>query len=233
MKRRIVTAICLCLVLITAVACFGSNAASPPKPVSQRPALDVQDFVRGTYFHGLPYEEASKYDSADMPVLLEMLQDSKEMVYWPTIVGTLGAIGDEQAVDPLISFLEEDVSGTLSREHYIAKTAVLKSLGYLVNKSGSQKALTYLKDSLDAQVWDQRALMFESPHVSSTTQRNEQLISPAIIGLALSGHPEAREALLAFQQGIGSDSRFNSLIAEALDAHEIIAREGLAAYYQK
>jgi hypothetical protein len=115
--------------------------------------MDIRDFVRQVFIHGVPYEEATKYDSSVVPTLLDMLNDPAEEAYWPNIVVVLGMIGDERAVDPLISFIEADDQGDLSREHYAAKTSALMALGYLIDKSGNQKALDYLIDSLAPDTW--------------------------------------------------------------------------------
>ena len=46
-------------------------------------------------------------------------------------------LGDERAVAPFIRFLEQDDAGKrLSRPHFVAKTGVLMSLGYLIKQNG-------------------------------------------------------------------------------------------------
>jgi hypothetical protein len=160
---------------------------------------NVKRFVRQVFVHGVPYDQASEYDSSAVPTLLEMLNDSAEEAYWPNIVVVMGIIGDESAVDPLISFIEEDIEddieGRLSREHYAAKTSALMALGYLINKTGNQQALDYLKESVDPQVWAARDITGTAPFQVSTTERNRDLSKYSILGLAVSGHPEAAEAL--------------------------------------
>ena len=39
---------------------------------------------------------------------------------------------------------EADDGGSLSRAHYTAKRSALMSLGYLINRTGSQRALDYV-----------------------------------------------------------------------------------------
>lgn len=195
--------------------------------------MDIREFVRQTFIHGVPYEEASKYGAEVVPVLLAMLEDSREEVYWANIVTTLGVIGDNQAVRSLLSFLEKEVPETLSYAHYVAKTSVLMSLGYLINKSGNQQALSYLQEGLNPAAWTERRLNWKSPFHTTAAQRDQQLVSTAIIGLGLSGHPAARESLLTFQKELGAKPEFRELVAEAIRANEEIAREGLAGYYSK
>lgn len=207
--------------------------------VSAEQPVDIKDFVRRIFVEGVPYEEASKYGPQDVSTLLEMLADPKEEAYRTTIVVTLGIIGDERAVDPLIAFLSQDVKGTLSHSEYTAKTSVLMALGYLINKSGSQKALTYLTDSLDPAVWAQRQVNWTSPYHTTMEDRNVQLSTMAILGLALSGHPAAAEALRSLQKPPRTkaaeefQAQVSQVVTEALKAHEMIAKQGLVEYYRK
>jgi HEAT repeat protein len=166
-----------------------------------------------------------------------MLADSNEEEYWPNIVITLGMLGDERAIDPLIKFLEQAVPGKqLSRSHYIAKTGVLMALGYLINKSGSQKALTYLRESLNPNAWSQRALSWSSPFNQDVEARDLQLTKMAILGLALSAHPAAAEALRSLQKPPQNEAerklqaRLSPTVAEALQEHRTIGTEGLVNY---
>lgn len=135
-------------------------------------------------------------------------------------------------MDPLISFVNRAVSGTLSASEYVAKTSALMSLGYLVNRSNNLQALTYLIDSLTPETWVTRKLSWASPYHATEADRNQQLTAMAVMGLALSGHPLARTALLSAQVRIGAGTPDRALVEEALRAHEIIARDGLTAYYR-
>jgi hypothetical protein len=193
---------------------------------------DVRAFVRQTFVHGVPYEQASRFTAPDATILLGMLGDDRERAFWPNIAVTLSIIGDERAVDPLIAFVSREVSGTLSASEYAAKTGALMSLGYLVNRSNNLKALTYLIDSLTPGVWGTRKLIWVSPYHATEAARDQQLTAMAVMGLALSGHPLARTALLTAQVRVGDGTPDRALVEEALRAHEIIARDGLAVCYK-
>jgi hypothetical protein len=194
---------------------------------------DIRQFVHQTFIRGVPYGEAVRFDPATaVPALLAMLADHTEEAHWPNIVVTLGMLGDDRALGPLIQFLERDgAGGPLPQTQYAAKTSVLLSLGYLVNKTGNQRALSYLKDSLQPDVWRMRQVNWVSPY-HNTVERNLQLSKMAVIGLGLSGYPSAAEALRSLQAPPTTEvgRRFNAVISEALSAHEAISKEGLAAY---
>jgi len=201
--------------------------------------MDVRQFVRQAFAHTVPYETASRYDSTAVPTLLRMLADSTEEQHWPNIVITLGMIGHESAVNPLVDFLVGDVPRPVSHPNYIAKTTVLMALGYLVNKSGNEKALTYLEAGLDPDIWSRRGITWISPYHDTADELHVQLSTMAAFGLALSGHSSAADALGSYQAAdtirvtTAYRRQLTDAVAEALRAHRIVAREGLAAYYRR
>lgn len=111
------------------------------------------------------------------------------------------------------------------------------ALGYLVNKSGNQKALTYLKESVKPAIWGERKMKWTSPFHANVDDRNQRLSTMAILGLALSGHPSAAETLRSLQTPTTTEAdrafqnQASPVIAEALGAHKTISRDGLARYY--
>lgn len=201
-------------------------------------AMDIKDFVKQTFIHGVPYEKASLYGAADVDTLLGMLSDRSQENYWPNIVVTLCIIGDDRAVDPILAFINGG-TGQLSHAQYTAKSSAVMALGYLVNKSGNRKALDFLKASLDPDAWGERRMSWTSPYQPSVADRNMQLSTMAVLGLALSGNTEARDALLSLQRApktAGSkrlQARASDTISEALSANQMIAEQGLAEYYRK
>ena len=153
-------------------------------------SVDIRDFVRQVFFEGVPYSEASRFESSVVPTLLQMLADPREEDHWSNIAVVLEIIGDEGAVDPLIQFIEEGSPGIMSRSEYVARTSALMGLGYLVNGTGNKKALNYLKQSVAPEMWEARFKGI-APYQVSVQERNEDLSTYAILGLALSGHPSA------------------------------------------
>jgi hypothetical protein len=167
-----------------------------------------------------------------------MLSDPAEETHWPNIVGVLGMIGDERVVSPLITFLESNVEGTLSPAHYRAKSSVPMVLGYVVNNTGSEELLEYLIASRDPDVWMSRGLAWRSPFHAEASERNLQLSTNAIWGLALSGQSAAADALRSLQEPGGTEAamrlraKASSVISEALEVHATVADVGLEEYYR-
>ena len=217
------------------ILCTGGLLAVGLPTMTAAQDMHVRDFVHEIYVEGVPYEKANAFDAEAVPILLEMLADRDESPYWANVTVTLCIIGDESAVDPLIEFIKKD-DGTISDEVYRAKSSTVMALGYLINKTGNETALTYLIDSLDPQAWTRRGVRYRGRFQASTEARDTQLSTMAMLGLALSGRPEAAEALrnVPLRRFPGDFQAQASGAAEAaLEAHQQIAEDGLAEYYKK
>ena len=215
----------------------GSSNAMPDAGGTSAAVQDIRDFVRQIFVHGVPFEEAVKFDSSNVPTLIEMLRDPKEKPYWANIVVVLGMIGGEQAIDPLIAFIEDD-STEMTRDTYAAKTSAIMSLGYVLNKTGSQRVLDYLVKGLQPGKWTERNAEAIAPFQSNLAERNVDFGKYAILGLALSGRPEAASALQSLQrpaasaEARGFQAQISDLVSDALAENCKIAEQGLLKYSQ-
>jgi hypothetical protein len=224
---------------VTSEECSAYRTEAATTGATAAGAMGIQDYVRQVFIRGVPYEETSNnFDATDVPVLLAMLNDPAEEAYWANIVIVLNIIGDEDVVEPLIAFIDAGSGGELSYEHYIAKTSALMSMGYLVNRTGSEQALAYLIESANPAVWEEREADDIGPFQATVAESIQDLSKHAILGLALSGTAESAEALRSFQagEGIGVEGVFqasvNSIISEALAANSEIQESGLVEYYR-
>jgi hypothetical protein len=224
---------------VTTDECSAFRTEAATAGTSEAGAMAVQDYVRQVFIGGVPYEQTSNnFGSADVPVLLSMLNDSAEEDYWANIVVVLNIIGGEEVVDPLIAFIEADSGGELSYAHYVAKTSALMSMGYLINRTGNEQALTYLIESADPSVWEERETNDVGPFQATVAESNQDLSKHAVLGLALAGTPDSAAALRSFQagEGTGDEGEFrasvDSIIAEALQANTEIQAGGLIEYYR-
>jgi hypothetical protein len=214
------------------------SAATPTEDHGQSGGRgDVKEFVRQIYIHGVPYEQASQFGAESVPTLVEMLNDPAAAPYWANVVVVLGMIGDPQALDPLISFIDRPHAGILERQQYAAKTSALMSLGFLINRSGSREALNYLKKRVDPQSWE-GSQVGRAQFQASTAERNLDFSRYAVLGLALSGDPEAATVLRRLQDRPSTrgeqalQAQMGDTISEALREHAEIAEKGLAEYYR-
>jgi len=216
-------------------------ANTPQKIMPASQSMDIKDFVRQTFIHGVPYEEANKYGSDVVPTLLEMLADNAEQAWWSNIVVTALIIGDDNAVDSVLDFINKEEQGELSVSHYTAKTSALMALGYAVNKNGNKKALEYLKSCIYPSYWEEKKLSWTSPFQASRADLSVQMSTQAVLGLALSGDKDAATALRSLQEPSAAttevDKQFQaqvgSLVSEALNTLDIISKDGITEYYEK
>jgi hypothetical protein len=213
-------------------------ASAPLAGAEAASTKSVRNFVRQFFIEGIPYEEFARYNASAVPTLLEMLADPREEQAWPNIVIMLGMLGDERAVARLISFAEQTPDKELSYFQYEAKKNAIFGLGYLVNRTGNRRALTYLMGGLNPASWSRRGITWTSPEKATATERDRELSRVAIIALGLSGDPLAEEALahLLTSTSIAAGmmdfrEQMSGVISEALKANQRIAKEGLARYY--
>lgn len=199
--------------------------------------LPIEDFVRRRFYEGVPYKLVQRYDQDSVPVLLDMLDDPAESQAWSNIVVTIGMLGDDRAVAPLIEFIERDLA-SMDRSQYRAKTSAIMALGYIINKSGNEDALSYLSESLSPETWSSRRVDGIAPYQSDVEERNRDFSKAAVLGLALAATPDARAALSSLKS-LGrspGDRQFRDTNAELIESAVRESREiqglGLADYYR-
>jgi hypothetical protein len=148
------------------------------------------------------------------------------------VVTILCVIGDERAVAAVIEFMRRPGDQPLARAHHEARRAALVSLGYLINRTGSEQALSYLIEGLTPATWRLRNVQGTPESVGSYQEYDLRLSGYALEGLALSGHPRAGEALRALRQTPApGNSHRDSTIAQWLEVHELVSERGVAGMY--
>ena len=216
---------------------FASSRLALPTEASSagRTSMPVEEFVSQIYFEGLPLEHAMNYEAEDTAVLLEMLEDARQALYHENIALTLGMIGDAYAVEPLISYISTEGDGLMSRSEYKGKVGAVMALGYLVNLSGSDRALSYL--SQIAESGSRTKFSMEAETAPGENARD--LSKYAIFGLGLSGHPKAAEHLRSLVDLKGTptegsvSAEVEEVIVQSLQEHDKVSRHGLRQYYER
>ena len=201
---------------------------------SAQPRIPVEEFVSQIYFDGLPLARAASYRDDDVDTLLSMLNDPSQVQFHENTALTLGMIGSGRAVAPLISYIGLPLPTPLSRPAYKGRVAALVGLGYLVNLSGSDEALSYLLESASPDTWRQR-----DSDTSSGAETARDLSKYSIIGLGMSGHPRASEFLRSLLDDESAsvpgtfEAEVQGVATQGLKIHEEISRLGLLQYYQR
>jgi hypothetical protein len=210
--------------------------------VAIQPPKDVREFVSQHWIQGIPYQAASQYTEEDARLLLEWLvnEPEKHEEFLPEIVTTLGFIGSEVAVQPLIDFVQ-GVRAT--RAVFNAKNAALIHLGDLVNKSGSQAALEFLtRVASDTQQATTMAVPRASVAAAEAAVAGvdapgvevlaAELAVSAAFGLALAGTPEAEQTLTRLKDAADAFASVNRAASEAVELARIVRTRGQEEYYR-
>lgn len=230
----------LLLACLLVAGCQSPQSQPDAEPEPAKPPT-LEEFVTAVHIHGVPYDQARGFakDKKSVPKLLEMLKDPKQERHWANVVVTLCIIADDKAVDTILAFIAAGEGEKLSPARYTAKSSAVMALGYLVNRTGNKKALDYLVASVRPGAWEKRGVKYESPFSPSIAARDNDLNTKAVLGLALSGRPEAAEALNELKKpGATEDVQLvraavSPAVDTALEEHTKIQKLGLSAYYKK
>ena len=191
---------------------------------SQGAAMDIKTFVRAEYEHGIPYGEAAQFEGSVTPTLLNMLKDPQEKKWWGNIIATLGIIGDERAVAPLIDFLEHDIRGEVDPDLWGALLAVPQALGHIAAR-GDDKALNYLVANTTGKAWQTKRLPWTFQGRSGE-KLYTPLIKSVIISLGISSQPRAIQVLEQMQIAPDTPEEAKSAVSGALKLADEIKTKG-------
>jgi HEAT repeat protein len=161
------------LVVLSLAFAIGMGAraqqAAPP---------DIRDYVRFQPFERDAYRELStSYDASATPALISMLDSEAEETNWEKAAYALGAIGDQRAVEALIAFVEKPRPSRTSKADVDARSGAIQSLGFLVNRTGNERALTYLIDGLTPEVWRERNIQGLPPRWTGSADDYDRFLS--------------------------------------------------------
>jgi hypothetical protein len=187
--------------------------------------VTLQDIVRSAFVDHFPHALISRYGPGKMPELVSMLHDASEQNSWANVAAALGLIGNGEAGQVLKDFIESDPGGVHSSSILRPKTAALLGLGYLLNRTNDTSVLSFLIARADPHAWE-KAGPWIGPTREVRRSHIEGLQESAMAALALSGHPEAGQAL----QNLAANGR-KGLVEDLMQTHSEVSRRGLAEYY--
>ena len=204
---------------------------------------DVRDFVTQYWVEGVPWELASQYGEQDARILLDWLvnEPEKHEEFLTQIVATLGHIGSEIAVQPLIDFVQGPGAG---RAVFNAKNTALLRLGDLANRSGSQVALDFLA-RVAGEMDVARALAAPQASLDAAMAAKAQgVVAPgletlaaelavsATFGLALAGKAQSQRAVEALKADPNAFASVNQAAQEAAQIAATVRAKGREEYYK-
>lgn len=227
--RRIVTA--LLAAFLIALPTVGSS-----QPSGDRNEIPVAEFVRAIHADEIPFAAASRYSIDDSEVLLPMLRNGDDALYWPNITMVLGIVGDGSTARELIEFLRgRDSSVEWSPLVFRGRASALGGLGYLAHENRNNSvaldiALGYLIEAVHPTAWMSEVSWLDGRE--DAERRRLQLSASAILGLALSGHDAAADALKKLVDAKDTHPRLRQVAESAIPELEEIQKFGLAKYYE-
>ena len=195
---------------------------------------EVREYLRSRPDFGpLNSELSSLYNATVVPGLIAALNSDAQEENWAMNAHLLGQMGDESAVEVLIAFIRKGTTESISEAHDDARHAAFRSLGFLIKRTGSERALDYLIGGLTPGVWREREVKGIAPDADSYAEYDLRLSTYAVSGLAESGHPRAGEALRTLlrsptpeQRQFRDDQR--STVTKWLELHDRVAERGEA-----
>lgn len=215
-----------------------------PKPSGPTPSkgpnrklVDLTEFnnlIGAFYPHGAPLDKIVELGSDAIPLLTSILRNSEKRRLWQNAVIALGAIGDQQSVPQIITFVQAG-RGTLTPMDYHSKAAGLIALGYIANTSGDKRATDYLVEGTTPTTWMNR-VRWESPFADTMARRNLLLAEISILGLTVSGRPEGRTVIERLRsRRLPADfapvaRSFRGSVDSLLEEHRLAQRLGVVRY---
>lgn len=121
------------------------SAASPPVVV--RP---IEELARGRFIDSVPVWVEDHYGQADVAILKEMVSDPENDPHHELIVTLIGLIsnGTTEDVDWLIDYFNARPDSGRTRTIDGELVTVATALGYLISRTASEEALTFLLEKL-------------------------------------------------------------------------------------
>jgi hypothetical protein len=217
-----------------------STAGGAPMP--------VEEFVTQIYFEGLPLDKAAEYGKEAVQPLLGILAAPSMVRYHENAALTLGMIGEEEAVEPLIAYVRRGPEGSgtrgaeataddASRAAYKGRVGAIIGLGYLANRADSERAVDFLIEQSRPEAWRGNMLQRLPTREAPAAGAAEDLSKYAITALGLSADQRVAERLrsLAGEGARAGESAFlaqaKDVIGQSLQILDEVSRKGVVGYY--
>ncbi len=185
----------------------------------------IGDFVDRPHPNGVALAAARNLGPQATQTLIRILSDQTQAVRWSVAATALAMIGEPAGVAAVIEFIERPVRPETAEFSPWARSNALLSLGYAVNREGGPLALDYLLDGLSNAVWQKRLSGTEGQGTPIS-----ELIEYTVIGLALTGHPRAREAIQRVIDDETMPTELRETAMQALEEFALVEAIGIEAY---
>ena len=209
---------------VNAAECTAFRSATGVAPLPDTGAPEVttiEIFVLRHYFEGIPYDQARAFGPAALPRLRELLADPANSEFQANIVSVIGIVGGPGASETLIEYVNSHQDRSLDPNTYRGALTAVMALG-LVSNTGDERATGFLAERA-------RALVAAQPASGALRLEPATVGQQAVLGLGLSGRPEA-DAVLQLLRGtqIRAIAHPSELLDVARTTIENVRRQGVA-----
>lgn len=200
--------------------------ASPSGAMSNQEDI-VKSFVRQSYVHGVPFQEARVLGPDAIRVLESMLADESSKPYWSNVVTTIAFIGDPHGEKILHDFIWNRFRGEVDLATFQALISAQGMRGHISGLAGMPAP--ELASGVDPAHWKNLPWRYRA----YKGERLGVLWSKLTINaLSYSAEPKAREILERLSARPHLESQ-RANIEEGLVRHYEISRTGLEAHETK
>lgn len=196
------------------------------------PRTELEAFVTSVYFEGIPLEDARKFVGKDDAYLSRVLQDQGMVNYHPAALTILGLSGTQSAEQALVRYV---VSGNerIDSSFMASKSDAVMSLGYLANVSGGKFGLKTLIETAEGG-WSKQGMSWSLDYSKDPAAAPESIRRMSLIGLALSGHPDAgpvlERAKVNAEKADGEWAITAEDVSDYIEEYQMVRRLGLFEY---
>jgi len=211
---------------------------------AEAPPSEPAAFVRRITPHGFPLSAARRFTPEQAASVWPLLRDPGSDFAWANIVLLAGAAGGPGTAQRLVGFLNDADWNPGNPAASDARAQVPVALGYLSNRLDDRAALDFLIARSQPGAWAAFAARARTPEAQLALER--QMATQTLIGLSLSGRPQAIARLEAMQatlrrtdrsalQSLGAArdpdtlARDSDMLVQALERARSVRQGGLEA----
>jgi len=198
----------------------GQPRPSPEQPEAELPrppGMSLEEWVRQTPEHGLPFSTKDQLRASDVPQLLRMLARPSEAEHRDKILAMLGMVGDARVGSLIAAHIERMRQRGLSWSSMNELTSAMLGLGVLAHQQGDLASARRLRDFADPTSW-----RLADKSLGRSVQQS------AMMGMALSGLPWSQDQLSRMAEG-SSDPEMATYAEDVQEIAARVASEGLEA----
>lgn len=208
--------------------------AKPPKTEPRpEPKSEMEKFIISDFFEGIPLIEAKEFAGNDDAYLREFLSDPEMVNHHPAALTILALSGTKEAEQTLVKYVVTG-KGEIDSGAFAAKSDAVMALGYMANLTKGELGFGVLKQTFEKGGWKDLGVEWSFDFSKDPLAVEQSLYNMSLIGLALSGHDDARQMFdVAYEQAKSADGEWavtTQDVEEYMKEYEKVRKMGLFEY---